>query len=115
MRKQDRQGVRKASDIEQKYDLSQLKKGATKSEELSKINQSLSQYVSETNVKIEELQGQVEKLVPAYDELGVGLKITERKLCVDSAQDFEGDNTRPVEAAFMQTQIGNIEELLKTI
>ncbi len=48
-------------------------------------------------------------------ELGVGLKMKDEKLCVDAAQNFEGDNTRPVEAAFMQEQIGNIETLLKTI
>ena len=122
MRKQDRQGVRKASDIEQKYDLSQLKNSGTKSEDVSKLTQALSQYAAETNGKIKDIQEQVEELqeqaegfAPAYDKLGVGLKIEDKTLYVDSAQDFEGDNTRPVEAAFVQSQIGNIELLLKTI
>lgn len=48
-------------------------------------------------------------------EIGTGLKVEDNVLSVDSAKDFEGDNTRPVEAAFMQEQIGNIEILLKTI
>lgn len=48
-------------------------------------------------------------------EIGVGLKMEDNILSVDSATDFDGDNTRPVEAAFMQEQIGNIELLLKTI
>lgn len=119
MSKQDRQGVRTATDIERKYDLGgikdQKKNQEQQSEKVSQLTQELSQYKTETNLKINELQGQVEELAPEYDELGVGLKITDRKLCVDSAQDFEGDNTRPVEAAFMQLQIGNIEALLKTI
>ena len=48
-------------------------------------------------------------------EIGTGLKVEDNVLSVDSATDFNGDNTRPVEAAFMQEQIGNIELLLKTI
>ena len=48
-------------------------------------------------------------------EIGDGLKLEGNTLSVDVAQDFEGDNTRPVEAAFMETMIGNVEALLKTI
>lgn len=48
-------------------------------------------------------------------EIGVGLKVTDNTLSVDAAQDFDGDNTRPIEAAFVQAQIGNIETLLQTI
>lgn len=47
---------------------------------------------------------------------GVGLKMSnDGVLSVDSASDFNGDNTRPAEAAFMQSIVGNIEVLLKTI
>lgn len=48
-------------------------------------------------------------------EIGGGLKVTNNTLSVDVAQDFEGDNTRPVEAKFMETMIGNVEILLRTI
>lgn len=48
-------------------------------------------------------------------EIGKGLKLVDNTLSVDTAKDFSGDNTRPVEAAFMQSEIGNIEILLKTI
>lgn len=119
MSKQDRQGVRTAPDLERKYNLGgiaeQQKNTSQQSEKLNQLTQSFNQYVTQTNEEISKIQEQVKELAPDYDELGVGLKITDRKLCVDSATDFEGDNTRPVEAAFMQLQIGNIEELLKTI
>lgn len=47
---------------------------------------------------------------------GVGVTLSEDNvLSVDSAKDFDGDNTRPAEAAFMQTIVGNIETLLGTI
>ena len=48
-------------------------------------------------------------------ELGVGLKVQNNILSVDSAQNWDGDNTRPVEAAFMQQTVGNIDLLLQTI
>lgn len=49
-------------------------------------------------------------------EIGSGLKLSEdNTLSVDVAQDFNGDNTRPVEAGLMETMIGNVEILLQTI
>ena len=117
--KHDRTFTRTAPDLERKYPFGaieeQRKNTSQQSEKLSQLTQSFNQYVTHTNEEIKNIQEQVKELAPDYDELGVGLKITDRKLCVDSATDFEGDNTRPVEAAFMQLQIGNIEELLKTI
>ena len=66
MSKQDRQGVRKASDIEQKYDLLKLKDiaGYTsgQSEQISKLTQSLSQFTVEVSNKIRELNEQIEEL-----------------------------------------------------
>ena len=60
MSKQDRQGVRRAADIEQKYDLSKLSKlsggGTINNEQLSQLNQQLSQFMVSTNAKIEALQ-----------------------------------------------------------
>lgn len=57
MSKQDRQGVRKASDIEQKYNLSLLSqmKGGNQNVDLSKINQVLTQFMVETNAKFEKM------------------------------------------------------------
>ena len=48
-------------------------------------------------------------------EIGVGLKMKDNVLSVDSATDYSGDNTRPVQTAFMKTQLGNIELLLQMI
>lgn len=49
-------------------------------------------------------------------KLGTGLKVTDGDtLEVDSATDFEGNNTRPASAALVQGTVGNIELLLKTI
>ena len=50
--------------------------------------------------------------------LGTGLKVTgenEDTLEVDSAEDFEGDNSRPASASLVETTVGNIEILLGTI
>lgn len=116
MRKQDRTYSRTPTDLEHKYNLGkQAENVANQSAQIEKIDRALTQFATETNIEIQKLKGQVEKLAPEYDELGVGLKISDRKLCVDSATDFDGDNTRPVEAGFMQTQIGNIEAIFKTI
>ena len=56
MSKQDRQGVRKASDIEQKYDLSLLNSlgefSKRDNEKISQLSQALSQFIAETNNKI---------------------------------------------------------------
>lgn len=57
--KHDRQGVRKASDIEQKYNLSLLNsvgKGGQNSSELSRLNQLFSQYVVQTNDRLQKLE-----------------------------------------------------------
>lgn len=66
MSKQDRQGVRTASDIERKYDLSQLKKldasSKHQNEQLSKINQAMSQFFVEVNAQIEDMQNKVSKM-----------------------------------------------------
>lgn len=49
--------------------------------------------------------------------IGNGLKVDAdtNTLSVDVAKDFEGDNTRPVEAALMDIMIGNVEILLKSV
>lgn len=66
MSKQDRQGVRKASDIEQKYDLSKLNDLSSytgrQSEQISKLTQSLSQFSVEVSNKIRELSEQIQDL-----------------------------------------------------
>ena len=49
-------------------------------------------------------------------EIGHGLKLDEdNKLCVDTATKVEGDNTKPITAAAVYTEIGNINALLETI
>lgn len=57
--------------------------------------------------------------VPAQGEsvyqIGHGLKLEGDRLSVDTAQDFQGDNTLPITAAAVQAAVGNIEILLGTI
>ena len=61
-------------------------------------------------------------LIPATEKslggiiVGENLKITQKGvLSVDTADNAEQDNTRPITSAAVYTQIGNIEVLLGTI
>lgn len=57
MSKQDRQGVRTPADLERKYNLGGMENETKQHDEkLSQLNQVLSQYMSETNTKIAELE-----------------------------------------------------------
>ena len=73
MSKQDRQGVRKASDIEQKYDLSKLNDltvmSQGQSEQMSKLNQLLSQFIVDINAKLEEVTLKVYPVDSVYVSL----------------------------------------------
>lgn len=62
MSKQDRQGVRTASDLERKYDFSMISGDGVKGfnstkEQVAQLTQSFSQYVADTNGRIESLEG----------------------------------------------------------
>ncbi len=59
MSKQDRQGVRTATDLERKYDFSQIAGKGTggASQSLNNLAQSLAQFVAYTNARLEELEG----------------------------------------------------------
>lgn len=60
MSKQDRQGVRKASDLERKYDFSQIaefsKSNNNQNAAISQLSQTLQQFIAKTNGEIEELK-----------------------------------------------------------
>ena len=60
MKKQDRCGVRTASDLEQKYDLGGLAGNATSNarleEQVRLLNQTLAQHVANSNARFEELE-----------------------------------------------------------
>lgn len=60
MSKQDRCGVRKASDLEQKYDFSKLAGNATTNarldEQVRLLNQTLAQHIANSNARFEELE-----------------------------------------------------------
>ena len=70
MSKQDRQGVRTASDIERKYDLGQIaglgNASNSQNEQLSRLNQALSQFMVEMNAKIEALQSKMYPIGSVY-------------------------------------------------
>lgn len=75
MSKQDRQGVRTPADIERKYDLGQLKnigQGGASSEEVSRLNQTLSQYMATTNGQIKNLQDTDKSLQEQIDNIDNG-------------------------------------------
>lgn len=49
-------------------------------------------------------------------QVGSNLEIDENsKLNVTTASDFEGDNSRPITAAAVETIVGNVDALLETI
>lgn len=81
----------------------------------------LLEILATTDLRDEDLQ-QVINLYFEYHtsegisfEIGNGLKLEDNSLSVDCATDYLGDNTRPIETAFVQRQVGNIEILLETI
>lgn len=48
-------------------------------------------------------------------KIGAGLKVTNGTLSVDSVNDAEQDNTKPITSAGVYKVVGNIEVLLSTI
>ena len=50
-----------------------------------------------------------------YYRFGHGLKQDGSVISVDAANDFDGDKTRPITAAAVETTLGNIETILETI
>lgn len=50
-----------------------------------------------------------------FDTLGTGLKVEDGTLMVDTADEVEQDNTKPITAAAVYTEVGNINALLATI
>lgn len=64
----------------------------------------------------EQAASRAENAVPAGSlEIGDGLKFFGGKLVVDTADNVEQDNTKPVTSAAVYTEIGNIEALLAAI
>ena len=64
----------------------------------------------------EQAAARAESAVPAGSlEIGDGLKFSGGKLVVDTADNVEQDNTKPVTSAAVYTEIGNIEALLASI
>ena len=56
-----------------------------------------------------------ELLNKPFETVGAGLKVTDRALEVDIASKVEQDNTKPISAAAVYTEVGNINALLATI
>lgn len=83
MSKQDRQGVRTPADLERKYDLDAASEAAS-SEQLSQLNQQVSQFIVDTDAKLEkcvkeeEMDGIVHDAIldakanGEFDDIGVG-------------------------------------------
>lgn len=64
----------------------------------------------------EKAAARAESAVPVGSlEIGNGLKFSGGKLIVDTADNVEQDNTKPVTSAAVYTEIGNIEALLASL
>lgn len=64
----------------------------------------------------EQAAARAESAVPAGSiEIGNGLKFSGGKLVVDTADNVEQDNTKPITSAAVYTEIGNIEALLAAL
>lgn len=50
-----------------------------------------------------------------FETIGTGLKVEDGTLMVDTADEVERDNTKPITAAAVYTEVGNINALLATI
>ena len=50
-----------------------------------------------------------------FEKIGDGLKVVNNTLMVDTADEAERDNTKPITSAAVYTEIGNIDVLLQTI
>lgn len=50
-----------------------------------------------------------------FDTIGAGLKVVDRVLEVDTTNAVEQDNTKPITAAAVYAEVGNINALLATI
>ena len=75
MSKQDRQGVRKASDIEQKYNLALLKevgKGGIQKEEISALTQAFSQFSVQMNARVQLLENALFSVGSIYTTISEG-------------------------------------------
>lgn len=143
MSKQDRQGVRKASDIEQKYDLGKestaIKLASDAQRAAEKANNaadeaktastqavgavaSMQESVEKNATDIGELADRVETLENTTPGEGgtsfttdETLTLKDGVLSVNRANSVEQDNTLPITSAAVFTEIGNIDALLKTI
>lgn len=71
MSKQDRQGVRTASDLERKYDFALLSKetGVGDTGRISQVEQMVSQYIATTNGRLEEISTEVTKNAEAIETI----------------------------------------------
>lgn len=108
MKKQDKQGVRTAADVERKYNLGKMNSSqglGTKGELiLNQIKQTLSQYMATTNAKITELQSK------PLDNIDETLKIDEEtnKLGVNTADVVESGNMLPVTSNAVALKIAEL-------
>ncbi|MEE0981471.1 MAG: hypothetical protein U0K91_07280 [Acutalibacteraceae bacterium] len=108
MKKQDKQGVRTAADVERKYNLGKMNSSqglGTKGELiLNQIKQTLSQYMATTNAKITELQSK------SLDNIDETLKIDEatKKLGVNTADVVELGNKLPVTSNAVALKIAEL-------
>ena len=116
--KQDRQGVRTAAHIEQKYDLNQdYSKIAKIATDAQKAAEKANNGVSEVKEDVKSVVGRVEELEKTTgfttdDTLTLS---EEGVLSVNRAFAVEADNTLPITSAAVHTEIGNIDVLLQTI
>lgn len=74
MSKQDRQGVRTASDLERKYELGQIaeqrNESSRQSIQMNQLAQTLSQFITKTNNELQAIREQIYPIGSIYVSLG---------------------------------------------
>lgn len=77
MSKQDRQGVRTASELERKYDLGRVAKlessGISINEQLGKLDRTITQFVFTTNGKLTELDYKVSVVESSLESIALSI------------------------------------------
>lgn len=100
MSKQDRQGVRKASDLEQKYNFGMLAGQGNKSNEalsrqISTLNQSFAQFSASVAAKMNELEKKVDALSFGYTVTFLADGAVYEKVCVKEGNSVSAPAAEP--------------------
>jgi vacuolar-type H+-ATPase subunit I/STV1 len=122
MSKQDRQGVRSASDLERKYDFSQIaefsKANKNQNAAISQLTQTLAQFMADTNGKLSQLDDDLQ-FIEGFEGTVTDLQ-TAVSANTDSIEEVEGEVTALQNSVSANTESieeveGQVETLQTTV